>query len=196
MAEPFKLTETNQKEFEKVMSLEMEKPIKHFERELITIRTGRAHPSLVEDLKIVCYGNTTMRLKDIASVSTPDARLIIIQAWDPAVINDIEKAIASSELGVKPVNDGALVRIVLPEISSARRDELAKILNKKLEEGRISIRNVRKDFHNLVRDAQKAKTISEDHARRLNDVLQKITDDFIKKAETMSEKKEKEILAV
>lgn len=191
-----KLTDQNQKEFEKVMNQEMDNPVKHFERELITIRTGRAHPSMVEDIKVEAYGNTTMRLKDIASISTPEARLIVIQPWDPAVIDDIVRALTNSELGVTPQSDGVLIRIVLPEISSARREDLAKILGKKLEDARISIRNVRKDFHNLVRDAQKAKTISEDHARRLSDLLQKITDDFIKKVEVMSEKKEKEIRSV
>ena len=191
-----KLTDQNQKEFEKVMTQEMDSPVKHFERELITIRTGRAHPSMVEDIKVEAYGNTTMRLKDIASISTPEARLIVIQPWDPAVIDDIVRALTNSELGVTPQSDGVLIRIVLPEISSARREDLAKILGKKLEEARVSIRNVRKDFHNLVRDAQKSKTVSEDHARRLSDLLQKITDDFIKKVEVMAEKKEKEIRSV
>lgn len=191
-----KLTEQNTKEFEKAMNVEMDKPIKHFERELITIRTGRAHPSLVEDVKVTCYGTTVMRLKDIASISTPEARMIIVQPWDPATADDIERGLRESELGISPQNDGTLIRVILPEISSARREELAKILGKKLEDARISIRNVRKDFHNLVRDSQKAKTISEDHSRRLSDLLQKITDEFIKKAEAMGEKKEKEILTV
>ncbi|OQA36089.1 MAG: Ribosome-recycling factor [Candidatus Dependentiae bacterium ADurb.Bin331] len=191
-----KLNDQNIKEFEKAIQTEMDKPIKHFERELITIRTGRAHPALVEDLKVVCYGNTTMRLRDTASISAPEARLIVIQPWDPAVLADIERALRESDLGISPQNDGALIRIVLPEISSARRDELVKILGKKLEDTRISIRNVRKDFHNLVRDSQKGKAVSEDHARRLSDLLQKLTDDFIKRAETMSAAKEKEIKSV
>jgi ribosome recycling factor len=197
MTNTLKLTDQNTKEFEKAMITEMDKPIKHFERELLTIRTGRAHPSLVEDIKVTAYGNTVMRLKDTASISTPEARLIVIQPWDPGVIADVERALRESELGISPLNDGSgVLRVVLPEISSARRDELVKILGKKLEDARISVRNVRKDFHNLVRDSQKTKTISEDHARRLNDLLQKITDDFIKRAETMAEKKEKEIKTV
>ncbi|HEX2978119.1 MAG TPA: ribosome recycling factor [Candidatus Babeliales bacterium] len=192
-----KLTEQNTKEFEKAMNVEMDKPIKHFERELITIRTGRAHPSLVEDIKVAAYGNSTMRLKETASITTPEARLIVIQPWDPAVIGDIERALRESELGISPQNDGSgILRVILPEISTARRDELVKVLGKKLEDARISIRNVRKDFHNLVRDSQKAKAISEDHSRRLSDLLQKITDDFIKKAEALAEKKEKEITTV
>ncbi|MBI2774998.1 ribosome recycling factor [Candidatus Dependentiae bacterium] len=197
MTTTLKLTDQNSKEFEKAMNVEMDKPIKHFERELITIRTGRAHPSLVEDIKVAAYGNSMMRLKETASITTPEARLIVIQPWDPAVIGDIERALRESELGISPQNDGSgILRVVLPEISTARREELVKVLGKKLEDARISIRNVRKDFHNLVRDNQKAKTISEDHARRLSDLLQKITDDFIKKAEALAEKKEKEITTV
>ncbi len=165
MAE-LKLTDQNIKDFEKAMNQEMDKPLKHFERELITIRTGRAHPALVEDIKVNCYGSI-MKIRELASITTPEARLIVIQPWDTAVIGEIEKTVTNSELGVTPVNDGALIRIVLPEMSSARREELSKILNKKLEDARVSIRNVRKDFHNLVRDSQKSKAISEDHARRL-----------------------------
>lgn len=190
-----KLTDQNTKDFEKHMNAEMDKPIKHFERELITIRTGRAHPALVEDIKVAIYG-TTMKVKELSSITTPEARLIIIQPWDVGTMYDIEKAITASELGVSPVNDGALIRIVLPEMSSSRREELAKILHKKLEDCRISIRNVRKDFHNLVRDSQKTKAISEDHSRRLSEILQKITDSFIAKAEALAEKKEREIKTV
>ena len=110
------LTDQNQKEFEKKMNDEMVNVIKHFERELITIRTGRAHPALVEDIKIIAYGNTEMRLKETASIATPEARTITITPWDKAVLNDIEKGIAQSELGVTPVNDGTLIKITLPEM--------------------------------------------------------------------------------
>jgi ribosome recycling factor len=195
MAE-LKLTDQNTKEFEKVMNQEMDKVVKHFERELVTIRTGRAHPSLVEDIKVVCYGGSPLRLKEIASISTPEARLIVIQPWDPAILNDIEKTLLTSDLGVTPVNDGAYIRIILPEMSTQRREELTKILSKKTEEARISIRNIRKNFHNLVRDAQKNKEISEDHSRRLNDIVQKITDLFIAKIDELSQKKEKEIRTI
>lgn len=191
-----RLTDQNQKEFEKKIHEEMDKGIKHFERELITIRTGRAHPALVEDVQVTCYGSTPMRIKEIASIATPEARMITITPWDKAVLGDIEKAILQSDLGVTPVNDGTIVRITLPEMSSQRREELAKILNKKLEEARIAIRNVRKEFHNLIRDSKKDKHISEDHERRLNDVLQKITDDFISKVDAMAERKKTEIITV
>jgi ribosome recycling factor len=188
------LNESNQKEFEKAMNEEMDKTVSHFERELITIRTGRAHPALVEDIKVEAYGgSSTMRLRDVASISTPEARQIVIQPWDKGVLGDVEKAIMNSDLGVTPINDGNIIRIQLPEMSAGRREELVKILNKKLEESRVAARNVRKDFNNLVRDSKAKKHISEDHATRLTDVLQKITDTYIKKLEGMAERKERDI---
>jgi ribosome recycling factor len=190
------LTDQNVKEFDKALKEEMEKAIRHLERELITIRTGRAHPSLVEDIKVPCYDNVPMKLREIASIATPEARLITITPWDTSVLNAIEKALAQSDAGITPINDGTIVRITLPEMSSQRREELAKILAKKLEDAKVSLRNVRKDFNNLVRDALKDKGISEDHSRRLNELLQKITDEFIKKCDGMAEKKKQEIISV
>lgn len=194
---PLELNDQNIKEFDTVLKQEMDKAIKHFERELITIRTGRAHPSLVEDIKVTCYGSSTpMRVREIASIATPEARLITISPWDKGILGDIEKSILQSDLGVTPVNDGNIIRITLPEMSSQRREELTKILGKKTEETRVSIRNVRKDFNNLIRDALKNKEISEDHSRRLNEHLQKITDEFIAKADQMAERKKQDITTV
>jgi len=191
------LTDQNQKEFEKAMSDEMDKVIKHFERELVTIRTGRAHPALVEGIKVSCYGGSSqMSIRELASVSAPGANLLVIEPWDKSIITEIEKAIGASDLGVTPENDGNIIRIRLPEMSSARREELTKILGKKLEEAKISIRNIRKDFHNLIRSSEKEKSISEDHARRLHDVLQDITDKYCKICDQMAEKKEKDIKTI
>lgn len=185
------LTEGATKPFEQVTAEEMTKCIKHFEHELLSIRTGRAHPSMVEDLKVSCYGGETeLPLKSLATISTPEARLIIIQPWDQSTTAEIEKALSESELGVTPQNDGNVIRVVLPEMSSSRREELKKVLGKKLEDCRVSIRNVRKHYHNFVRDTQKEKEISEDFAKRLNDLLQKTTDKFIKQAEDLGAKKE------
>ncbi len=190
--EPVVFAEGNSKNFEEVIKREMEKPIKHFEHELATIRTGRASTKLVEDLKVECYGQM-MSLRELATMTAPDARLITIQPWDKSIINEIEKAIQVSDLGINPINDGELIRLQLPMMSTERRDELTKLLNKKTEECRIGVRNVRKHYHNQLRDAEKGKGISEDFAKRLNDLLQKITDDFIKKAEEVHDKKAKEI---
>lgn len=190
------LVENDQKSFKTSVDAEMTKSIKHFEVELLKIRTGRAHTSLVEDIQVSCYGGTTlMPLKQVASLAAPDARLITIQPWDTAVLADIERALSTSDLGLRPANDGAIIKIVLPEMSSSRREELVKVLHKKLEECRVGIRNVRKDFQNLVRDAKKDKKISEDFHNRLVDVLQKTTDTFIETAEKLGAKKEHEIVS-
>ena len=190
----FTIIENQTKEFEQAVAQEMEKVIKHFDHELAALRTNRAHPAMVEGVKITCYGGTTeLSLKELATISAPDPRLIVIQPWDKSIINDIERAILGSNLGLTPINDGELIRIQLPEMSQARRADLAKVLNEKLEETRIAIRNVRRDFHNLVRDSQRDKTISEDFSRRLDDSLKKVTDQFIKNAETLSQKKEESI---
>ena len=190
------LVENDSKSFEKAMQDEMSKAIKQFEGELVKIRTGRAHTSLVEDIQVTCYGAAPMPLKNLASITAPESRLITIQPWDAGIIADIERAIRTSELGVSPINDGALIRIQLPEMSSTRREELTKILGKKLEESRIAIRNVRKDFNNIIRDAKKDKLISENFFSRLSDLLEKITGNFIDKVEQLAHKKEQDIRTV
>lgn len=185
------LVENETKEFENSVNQAMEHPIKHFERELLGIRTGRAHAAMVEDIMVEAYGGTsTMKLKALASISVPDARMIMIQPWDPTVMSDIERALRKSELGLSPVNDGNVLRIQLPEMSAERRNELKKVLQKKLEECRIGIRNIRKDFHNLVRDNKNDKRVSEDFSKRLDTLLQKITDKCIEIAQDKATKKE------
>lgn len=190
---PIVIVENDIKSFQNPMEAEMNKPIKHFEGEIVKIRTGRAHTSLVEDLMVICYGQPAAPLKSYAAIAAPDSRLLTIQPWDASIIDDIEKAIKNSEIGINPLNDGKVIKLILPEMSTSRRDELIKVLHKKLEECKISVRNIRKDFNNLLRDAKKDKKISENFFNRLEDVLQKVTDKFIEKADQLSEKKEKEI---
>ena len=190
--EPIAFMEGDSKSFELLLKAEMDKPLKHYERELTGIRTGRAHTSLVEGIKVESYGQL-MPLKDIATIAAPDARLITIQPWDKTTIPEIEKAISASDLGLTPANDGNVIRLQLPMMSSARRDELVKVLGKKTEDCRIGIRNVRKDFHNEVRDAEKKRIVSEDFAKRLTDLLQKVTDQFIGKTDDLHTKKENEL---
>lgn len=190
------LTENEPKPFEVAMNEEMSLAIKHFERELVKIRTGRAHSSLVEDILVNCYNGSPMPLKNVASVCAPDARLITIQPWDKGTLSDIEKALTNSQIGITPLNDGEIIKLVLPEMSSSRRDELAKILGKKAEECKVAIRNTRKDFNNFIRDAKKNKTISENFFNRLSDTLQKITDNYVETTEKMATKKEQEIKSV
>lgn len=180
--------EGDSKSFEALVKKEMENPIKHFEKELLGIRTGRASTAMLENIKVESYGQL-MPLRDLATLSAPDARLLTIQPWDKSIIGDIEKALSTSDLGASPVNDGTLIRIQLPQMSASRREELVKILGKKTEECKVSIRNIRKDFHNEVRDAEKKRILSEDFSAKLSEVLQKVTDSFIAKADQMSEKK-------
>ena len=190
------LIENDIKSFQKPMEAEMENPLKHFERELIKIRTGRAHTSMIEDIPVSCYGQDAVPLKGLGAVAAPDSRLLTVQPWDSSIIFDIEKAIVASGLGITPVNDGKIIRLRLPEMSSDRREELIKILHKKLEECRVSIRNVRKDFKNIITDAKKDKKISENFHNRLADVLQDVTDIYIEKAEALAKKKETDLANV
>lgn len=183
------------KPFETATETVMLEHIKHFEKEVTKLRTGRAHPSMVEDLKIAAYGST-MALKELGAISAPETQLLVIQPWDKSTIVDIEKGISQSDLGVTPLNDGNVIRIILPRITASRREELVKVLNKRLEEAKIAIRTVRKDSNTIIRDAEKGKKISEDYSKRLQDLLQKITDKSIEAVEKISQKKEAEILSL
>lgn len=184
--------EGDSKSFETLLKQYMEAPLKHYEKELASIRTGRASIALLENIKVDAYGQL-MTLKEVATLGAPDSRLLTIQPWDKSIISEIEKAVAVSDLGAAPVNDGNLIRIQLPQMSASRRDELVKLLGKKTEECKVSLRNIRKDFHNEVRDADKKHIISEDFAERLADLLQKITDQYIEKADQLNNKKAAEI---
>lgn len=190
------LIENDVKSFQTPMESEMQKSLKHFDGELIKIRTGRAHTSLVEGLLVSTYGQPPAPLKNIAALAAPESHLITIQPWDIGVIGDIEKAITSSSLGISPVNDGKIIRLRLPQMSSQRRDELVKVLGKKAEDCKIAMRNTRKDFNNLIRDAKAKKTISENFYNRLLDVLQDVTDTFGKRVDQAVKKKEEELRSI
>ena len=183
------------KQFEKDVEMAMDSHVKHFEKELLKIRTGRAHPSMLEDVRISAYGSS-MPLKEVAAISAPEAALLVIQPWDKENIPAIEKALSQAELGLSPVSDGNIIRIPLPRMSSNQREELVKVLKKKHELTRVSIRNVRNEVLNQIRAMEKAKELSEDHARRVKDDLQKVTDEVIKKCDTISERKEKDITSI
>ncbi len=191
-----KIIENDIKSFATPMENEMQKVIKHFEGELLKVRTGRAHTSLVEDIQVLGYTGTTMPLKAVAVIAAPESRLITIQPWDIAMIESIEKAIANSDVGLTPASDGKIIRLALPEMSTSRRDELIKLLHKKINEGKERLRDVRKDFNNTLRDAKKDKKISENFFNRLEDTLQKVTDKFTVQLDQMMQKKEKDIRSV
>jgi len=183
------LEEGNPKKLETPCKQEMDKAIVHFEKELAAIRTGKAHTSLVDTLKVECYGST-MAIKELASVATPDTNIITIQPWDKSVVGDIEKAIANSHLGVNPQVDGNVIRITLPQMTADRREKLIKLVSEKAEDGKITVRNIRKDVVNIIREGEKKKLVSEDFSKKLSKLLQDITDQYIAQISTLADKKQ------
>jgi ribosome recycling factor len=161
-------------------------------REFSEIRTGRANTSIVDGIMVECYG-THMPLKQVATVSVPEPRLIAIHPWDPANIQAIEKAILKSELGIMPVNDGKLIRIAIPTLTKERIDELKKILHKIAEQGRVSIRTVRRDAMSAVDKLESSKEITEDAKFKGHDDIQKLTEKYTKKIDEFLANKEKEL---
>lgn len=195
MAHGVVLVENDVKGFQTPMEEEMKKSVKHFEVELAKLRTGKAHTSLVEDLRVSVYGQNPAPLKTLAALAAPDARLITIQPWDRAIIGDIERAILASDIGINPANDGALIRLQLPLPSTQRRAELVKTLKQRAEDAKVSMRNVRKEFHNLIRDGKADKKISENFHSRLLDVIDKVTKMYTDKIDQMAKHKEQEIMS-
>jgi ribosome recycling factor len=171
----------------------MKKALESVTREFSAIRTGRASPSLVEGLYINYYGTPTL-LKQLASISVPDAHLIVIQPWDITAIGEIEKAIMKSNLGITPSNDGKLIRLSIPPLSKERRLELAKVVNKMSEEGRVSLRTIRREAKEALEKLEKDKTIAEDDKFRGIDDLQKLIDKYIAKIDEILKNKDKEIM--
>jgi len=162
-------------------------------REFTEIRTGRANPGLVEGIMVECYG-ANMPLKQVASMSIPEPRLIAIHPWDPSNIGAIEKAILKSELGITPVNDGKIIRISIPSLTKERIEELKKILHKVAEQGRVSIRTVRRDAIDAVKKMEDKKEITEDAKFKSNDNIQKLTEKYTKKIDEILANKEKELV--
>jgi ribosome recycling factor len=173
----------------------MEKALEALRRDLATVRTGRASPALVEHLKVDYYGAATP-LNQLATISTPDARLITIQPWDRGSIGAIEKAILKSDIGLNPSNDGALIRLAIPQLTEERRREIAKQVRKRAEDARIAVRNIRRDCHESIRRLEHDHEISQDDLHRAETELQKLTDDHIKEIDKVGHEKEEEVLAV
>ena len=173
----------------------MRKALQALERALATIRTGRATPALVDYIKVDYYGHPTP-LNQIATISAPEARVLLIQPWDRSCLPDIEKAILKSELGLNPTNDGTVIRLVLPPLTEERRKELVKIVKKRVEEGKIEIRNLRRGAVEELRRKEKAKEISQDEGKRALIQLQELTDSFIEEADRLGKDKEAEILEI
>jgi ribosome recycling factor len=171
----------------------MEKAVQALGRGFTKIRTGRATPALLDGLTADYYGVATP-LPQMASVTAPEPRLLLIQPWDAQAMGEIEKAILKSELGLTPQNDGKVIRITIPPLTQERRKDLAKLVRKNAEETKVALRNVRRDANELLKTLKKDKEISEDELSRAEAQVQKITDDFIKQADASAGIKEKEIM--
>jgi ribosome recycling factor len=169
--------------------------VEALQRELQTVRTGRASPSLVERL-MVDYYDTPTPLAQLASIHATDPRTLTIQPWDKKALGDIEKAIQKSDLGLNPNNDGSVIRLTLPPLTEERRKDLVKVVHKKVDEARIAVRNIRRDSHDKLRDQEKKKEISADDLKRGTDRLQKLTDKYIEDVEGVGHAKEREIMEV
>lgn len=170
----------------------MKKTIEAMKRELAELRSGRANPKMVEGIRVNYYGTPTL-LKEIATIGVPEARMIVISLYDPTALKEVEKAILQSELGITPVSDGKIVRLIVPPLSQERRQELVKVVKKVAEEGKISVRTVRRDGKEKIKGFEKDKKISEDERFKSEEDLQKITDRYISEVNKILENKEKEL---
>ena len=173
----------------------MDKALESMNHEFSTIRTGKAAPGLVEGLMVEYYGAQT-RLKDIAAITAPEPRLLVIQPWDQQAIKGIEKAIRASSLGISPVSDGRVIRLPIPELSEERRNDMTKQVKKFAEESRVEIRNARRDANEAIKEAKKKSEITEDEQKSQIDQIQKLTDKMIEKVDAILAEKQAELMAV
>lgn len=173
----------------------MTKAISALKTEFNSVRAGRANPSLLDRLSVDYYGTPTP-IKQMANISAPEARLLVIQPWDKTAISDIEKAILKSDLGLTPSNDGTVIRLAIPQLTKERRSELVKVVRKKAEESKVAIRNIRREANDLIKELRKDGDISEDDERRAQEEIQKFTDKHIKLVDDQLAVKEAEIMEV
>jgi len=173
----------------------MKKSVEVVKKEFASLRAGRATPALLDKIMVSYYGNL-MPVNQLANISAPEARLLMIQPWDKSALPEIEKAILKSDLGINPGSDGTVIRLTIPQLTQERRAELVKIIKKKAEEGRVAIRNVRRDTNDILKQQQKNGEISEDDLRRFQDEVQKLTDKYIKEIDALVKVKEQEIVQV
>jgi ribosome recycling factor len=174
----------------------MERAVDAMRREFAKIRTGKATVSLLDGVKVEAYGST-VPLRQVANISVPEARLLVVQPWDKKIIGDVEKAIRSADLGLNPSNNGTLVRVPIPPLTEERRKEMVRYVHKLAEEGRVAIRNVRRDVNEILRQRQKDGQISEDEFHRAHDkVIQEMTDERIREVDHVLAVKETELMEV
>lgn len=170
----------------------MRKAIDILARQLAGIRTGRASPALVENIKVDYLGVPTP-LNQLATISVPEARMILIQPWDRSVLNQIEKAILKSDLGLNPASEGNVIRLVIPPLNEERRKELVKIVRKRVEEGRVALRNLRREAVDKLRELEKTKDLSQDDLKRAVDQVQKLTESLMAEVDSVGQRKESEL---
>ena len=173
----------------------MQKAVDALKQDLAAIRTGRASSALVERIMVDYYGTPTP-INQVATISVPEARMVVIQPWDRKMLTDIEKAIQKSDLGINPNSDGQVIRLNIPPMSEERRRDMAKTLHKKLDEHKVAVRNIRRDVQDKLRDREKKKEIPEDELKRNADKLQKLTDRYIDEMDKVGKSKEQEIMEV
>ncbi len=185
----------NQQAVQKDLETRMQQAIDVLTREFAAVRTGRANAALLDSVRVEAYGNMTP-INQVASVSVPDPRTIVIQPWDASLLKEIEKGIVKSDLGITPSNDGKVIRLTMPTLTEERRKQLAKAVGKLAEDARVSVRNVRREANDKLKALAKEKKISEDEERRAHDQIQKTTDRFTARIDELVKKKEQEILTV
>lgn len=173
----------------------MKKSIEALQNELAKLRTGRAHPSLLDQIRVASYGNE-VPLNQVASVTASDARTLTITPWDKSMVQPIEKAIMSADLGLNPATSGTVIRVPLPPLTEERRRDMTKLVKNEAENARVSVRNARRDANNQLKEILKKKEISEDDERRSQDVIQKLTDKFIAEVDKLAAVKEKELMEI
>lgn len=173
----------------------MEKVINSYSQRLSEIRAGRANPAILNKIRIDYYGTPTP-INQVAAVSVPEARLIVIQPWDASVLKEIEKAILASDIGINPNNDGKVIRLAFPELNEERRKEIVKDVKKMGEEAKVAVRNVRREGIDKAKADQKAGDITEDELKNAENEIQKLTDKYVEEIDKISEAKEKEVMSV
>ncbi len=178
----------------KEMQRKMDRALEVLGQDFARIRTGRASVALLEGIKVDAYG-TSMPISQVASLAAPEPRLLTVQPWDTALMSDLEKAILRSDLGLTPSNDGKIIRIPIPPLTTERRKELVKSTKKMTEESKVALRNLRRDANEQLKELKKDKQISEDEVFKAQEEVQKATDDYIKKLDALAAEKEKEIMS-
>lgn len=173
----------------------MDKTIESLKHEFANVRTGRAHTSLLDSVMVDYYGAPTP-VNQVANVSAPDSRMILIAPWDKTMIGAIEKAILTSDLGLNPNNDGEAIRLAIPQLTEERRKELVKVVSKKAEDAKVAVRNIRRDANDAIKKEEKAKTITEDVSKDGQEQVQKLTDKKIKLIDELRDIKEKDVMSV